>query len=229
MEEQQTKSEHQEPLAPHHGLLEELNIPPKAIAFIRENARNLQIGAVALVIVVVAVIGLGAYQNAQKEKSDTLFYRAMQETDAEKRSVRLQEVSQGYPRSNAALWSKLELAHAAREEGRLQEALAGYEGVKEQLDSDSPLASLVLMALGQIHEMSGNMDAAASYYDQLSGFAGYDYLARISRARLHEQLQERQAALEIYDSLINDESVSPALKQWLTSKKALLDDTGGEQ
>jgi predicted negative regulator of RcsB-dependent stress response len=229
MDEKQTKSAHQEPLAPHHGLLEQLNIPPKAISFIRENAKILQLGAVAVVILVVATIGYGAYQDAQKEKSDTLFYRAMQETDAETRSVRLQELLQGYPSSNAALWSQLELAHVARADGRLQEALTGYEGVMGQLDSDSPLASLVLMALGQIHEASGDMDAAASYYDQLTGFAGYEYLALTARARIHEQLQELPAALEIYESLLNDANLSPAMMQWLISKRVLLVDAGGQQ
>lgn len=126
------------------GLLEELNVPPKAIKFIRENARNLQLAGVALVVLVLAWSAYDYHREAQREAATARLHTAMQEVELGKRNELLQGVITEYPRSDAAQLAALEIAHVAYDDGRLDEAAAGYGRVLDDLSGSNSLRPLVL-------------------------------------------------------------------------------------
>lgn len=217
------------PYNPHPGILEQLNLPPQAIAYLRKNARNLRLGALAVLVVGLAVFAFDSYQEAQREKSYTLLYRATQTTGAGDRQARLQEVVSSYPRTNASLWAQMEIAHADRQAGKLDEALAGYGQVYDRLAKDSPLAPLVLLALGQTNEVKGDLDKAFSFYEKVAGLPGFALLGKTAMARVHEQRQQWTEARAIYEALQADVETQESDKAWIAVKQATLADSGAKK
>lgn len=217
------------PYNPNPGLLEQLNLPPKAITFIRQNARNLQIGAITLLVVGLAVIGFDTYRTSHIAKSHALLYRSTQVTSDSDRQARLQEVIANYPRTNASLWAQVELAHLERKAGKLEEALADYGRVYDRLAKDSPLTPLVLLALGQTNEVKGDLDQAASFYEKLASLPGYALLGKSGQARVHEARQQWKEARDIYEALEFDEQTSASDKAWIAAKLATLPATGAKK
>ena len=216
------------PYNPHPGILEQLNLPPKAIAYLRENARNLQVGAVGVLVVALAVFAFNSYREAQREKSYTLLYQAVQTTTASERQARLQEVVASYPRTNASLWAQLEIAHADRQANKLDEALAGYGRVYDRLAKDSPLAPLVLLALGQTNEVKGDLDKALPFYEKVASLPGFTLLGKTGLARVHVERQQWAEARAIYEGLQADVEIPESDKAWIAIKLAGLTEAGAK-
>lgn len=217
------------PYNPHPGILEQLNLPPQAISYIRENAKNLRIGAIALLVVALAVFAFDSYQQSQRDKSYTLLYRATQTIGDSERQAGLQDVIAKYPSTNAGLWAQMEIAHADRQAGELEEALAGYNKVYDRLAKDSPLAPLVLLALGQTNEAKGDLDKAFSFYEKVAGLPGFTLLGKSSLARVHEQRQQWGEARAIYEALLADVETQESDKAWIGIKLAALADAGAKK
>jgi predicted negative regulator of RcsB-dependent stress response len=217
------------PYNPNPGILEQLNLPPKTIAFMRENARNLKVGAVALLVVGLAIFAFDSYQESQREKSNTLLYRATQATSASERQTKLQEVVATYPRTSASLWAQLELAHADRQAGKLDEALVNYSAVHDRLAKDSPVAPLVLLAMGQTNEAKGELDKAFAFYEKAAMLPGFVLLGKTGLARVHEQRQQWAEARAIYEALRDDVEIQESDKAWITAKLETLAGAGAKQ
>ncbi len=217
------------PYNPHPGILEQLNLPPQVIAYVRANAKNLRIAAIVVVSVALVVFAFDSYREAQRDKSYTALYRATQTTGASDRQARLQEVVAGYPRTNASLWAQMELAHADRQGGKLEEALTGYSRVYERLAKDSPLAPLVLLDLGQTSEEKGDLDKAFSFYEKVAVAPGFSLLGKSAMARVHEQRQQWAEARAIYEALQGDMEMQDSDKAWIAVKLAALAEAGSKK
>src|SRR3990167_4583757 len=90
-----------------HGLLEELNLPPKAIRFIRENRRNLVIAVLCCVLAIVGWSSLSYYLARQNDRAAALLSEAIEQGEPEQRKALLQKVLAEYGRTGSALWAKV--------------------------------------------------------------------------------------------------------------------------
>ena len=66
------------------AILEEMNLPPQVVNFIRKNSRTLKIAIAVFIIAVIAWEGFDAYSASQREKSSSLLFSAVTAGDAER-------------------------------------------------------------------------------------------------------------------------------------------------
>ena len=150
--------------------MEELNLPPEVISFVRKNSRNLQICLIIFVILVFSWIFYDYYSERQENKSASLLASAMQIEAKEEKLFVLGKVVAEYSGTDAALWGKLELAHLDYEEGAFDAAVAKYEEIAAKLPADSSLVPLVRINLAQSYEETGQYDQAIAQYNLLKKF-----------------------------------------------------------
>jgi len=196
-----------------HGLLEEFNLPPKVITFLRNNKRQIVAGLFCLVA---AILGWSYYKNYTGERNDraaALLAGAMAENSLEARAVLLENIVGEYGRTGAARWAEIELGHLAFTNGNFTEALRRYQAVLAGISSKNPLLPLVQLSLAQTHESLGAQAEALVAYGKLAelqGFAGDAYLAM---ARIHEEQGDPQQAREMYDKALAGEDLSPEARE----------------
>lgn len=207
------------------GLLEELNLPPGLISFIRKNSRKLQIVLVCAVILVVGWILFDYYSNVQERKGASLLASGLQSESDEQRIQVLQQVIDEFGSTDAARWSKIELAHLEYREANYEAAAAKYKDIIDELSTDNPLQPLIRLSLAQSYEQAGQLDQALAQYNLLKksiGFADQAYggLARIQMAK-GDLAQARAAYLELLKIL--EEEQDPFMKSQVEAKLAAID------
>ncbi|OGQ99931.1 MAG: hypothetical protein A2505_04965 [Deltaproteobacteria bacterium RIFOXYD12_FULL_55_16] len=196
-----------------HGLLEELNLPPKAIIFIRNNRRNIIIVLLCCVLAILGWSSLSYYIARQNDRAAVLLAEAVGQSSLEKRKELLQQLLADYARTGSAMWAKVELGHLAFDAQQYDEAVRVYLGVRDELAKSSPVFPLVQLNLAQAYENKNAWPEALVAYQDLAkvkGFAGESYLAM---ARIHELQKAVSLAKEMYGKVLAEEGVSPALKE----------------
>ena len=207
------------------GLLEELNLPPEVISFIRENARIMQIALICVAIFVLGWVFYDYYAEQQENKGASLLASAMQVDAMDERVQILENVIMDYSRTDAALWSKLELGHIDFQEGRFDEAAARFKETLYKLSSSSSLEPLVRLSLAQSYEENSQYDQAIAQYNLLKKEAGFKKQANLALGRIYVIKGEESQARKVYEELLQGltEEPDPALKSKLQAKLASLD------
>lgn len=201
-------------------LLDELNLPPKLRKFITDNAKALQIAIVALIILSAGWNFYNYYTEKQRNDSTALLAQALQQTDAEARNTELQRVITEYSGSGAAMWSRIRLAHEQAEKKDYARAREELAAIKKDVSSGSPLFPLILFDLGQVYEMSGDLDNALSQYAALREIPGFVVIGYLGEARIYEQKKDSVKARETYELLKNQTELEPAVLEWVEAKLA---------
>ena len=205
-------------------LLDELNLPPKLITFLRENTRNLQIGAICITVVVLGWVLYNQYTDLQENKGASLMANALQEISMDRKTLVLNDVIKQYPGTSAALWSEVELAHLDYQAARFQEAAARYEAILGELSGDSSLVPLVRLNLGQSYEQLADYGKALGQYQILKGVTGFSKEANFALGRVYVLQGEPDSARRIYEEYLKslgDESDPLAVAE-VQAKLALL-------
>lgn len=201
-----------------HGLLEELNLPPKAIQFIRRNKRNIIIGLLCFALAILGWSSLSYYLARQNDRAAALLSEAVGQGVAEQRKVLLQKVLDDYGRTGSAKWAKVEMGHLAFDAQQYDEAIKVYLGVRDDLAKSSPVFPLVQLNLAQAYENKNALPEALATYKglaEIKGFAGESYLAM---GRIYESQKAVPQAKEMYGKVLTEEGVSPALKEKVQAK-----------
>lgn len=200
------------------GLLEQLNLPPKAIRFIRTYALHLQIGVVVFFVLVGAWSYYDYYtQNKQSQAAQALAVAVMgKENGARLQS--LAQVAKDYSGTGAALWSRLEQGNQASRDKKYQEALTLYAGVYDDLAGDSPLRPLLEYALAQANENAGQLDQAMDYYRKLAEHKGFKAIALPAQGRIYELQGDKANALKMYREAAEDLELSGQSRSILAEK-----------
>ncbi len=183
------------------GLLEQLNLPPAAIKFVKQNKRSVQI---MLVLIIIAVVGwalYGSYRNDRIQKSSAALSSAM-ELEGQPRLDKLAEVEQQYSGTDSALWAEITIGQQLLKEGNMEEARAAFQRVRDKLGKKSPLQPLVTYAIAQADEGLARYESSSSGYQALIEFEGYEELAYLGLARVHELQGEPDKALEVYEQYL---------------------------
>ncbi len=202
-------------------LLDELGLPPKVRDFIRHNAKNIQICAVVVFLLICAWTFYDYYTLKQKNDSATLLSQAV-EADPGVRGQKLLDVIEKYPSSGAAVWGRITLAHDQIENGEFAEAGQGLQELLDSLGTKSPLYSLVLSDLAQVSELSGDLDSALQQYSTLREITGFKVVGYMGEARVYEQKNDMDKARETYEKINTLKDLDPAVRQWVEAKLALM-------
>ena len=210
------------------GIMDELNLPPKMISFIRNNARNLQIGLICFVVLVLAWIFYDYYTDLQENKASSLLASAMQTEATGERAQVLENVIGEYSGTDAARWSKLELAHLDYQEGRFDAAIAKYEEILAKISADSSLIPLARVNLAQSYEENGQYDQAIAQYNLLKKSIGFKEEASLALGRIYKAKDEPAQARKEYEELLSDmgDEADPQLRSRI---QAMLVSLGGEK
>lgn len=205
-------------------LLDELNLPPKLISFLRENGRNLKIIAISIAVVVLGWVLYDHYTELQENKGASLLASALQETSAAQKAQTLASVIDEYPRTGAALWSSMELAHLDYQASRFQEAATRYETILGKLSGDSSMAPLVRLNLAQSYEELQDLDKALGQYKLLKAETGFFKESYLGQGRVYVMQNEPDAARRVYEEYLNSlgEEPDPAIEAQIQAKLALL-------
>ncbi len=207
------------------GILEELNLPPALIAFIRKNSRILQIAAGCVVVVVLAWVIFDYYTEIQEKKGASLLATGLQTEAAEQRVEVLESVIRDYGRTDAARWSKLELAHLDFKAGKFDTAAGKYKEIVDSLPTDISLVPLTRLNMAQSYEQAGQYDQAIPQYELLKKSIGFASQAYLALGRIYMMQGEAQKARKAYEELLSSqkETVDPVLISQVEAKLALLD------
>jgi len=207
------------------GLLEELNLPPGLITFIKKNARTLQIVLAGVVILVLAGIFFDYYTDMQEKKGASLLASGLQAESTEQRVATLENVIRDYGRTEAARWSKLELAHLDYKEGRFDAAAAKYKEILAALPGNSSLAPLTRLNLAQSYEQAGQNDLALIEYNLLKKAPGFTNEAYLALGRLYMAKEDPVQARKAYAEFLSSpgETPDPVLISRVEAKLASMD------
>lgn len=184
------------------GLLEEMNLPPQVISFIRQNRKNLQILGAGLVVAILAWTFYGSYAETQRDESAARLAVALQDKEDASRAQALQQIITDYSSTDAALWSRFELGHIDYNSGKLAEAAARYSMVLEDLESESPLRPLVQFSLAQTFEQKGDLDQALVFYLEIAKMPGFAEEGYAGLGRVYEAKNEPAKAREAYENYL---------------------------
>lgn len=208
------------------GLLDELNLPPAVIKFIHANARNLQIVAGCIVLLVFGWTYYDYYTQTKESNASAALNLAVQAVDGPARASLLKGVVEDFAGTEAARWSNIEQAHVALQAGDYAAALSLYNRVMSDLDSDSPLLPLMSYNVGLTYENSGDVDKALAYYKKLAAFKGFEVRGLMAQGRIHELRGEQPEALQLYRAASEKVNVSSRDKDILTEKLKALQPVG---
>jgi predicted negative regulator of RcsB-dependent stress response len=206
----------------NRGLLEELNLPPKVISFIRQNSRLLQITGVCLVLAIVGWNYYGNYTQKRNDAAAALLTSALNQAVPEQKLAMLNELVNEYSGTGAAHWGRLEMGHNAYDQGNYTEAAKRYQEVLDDVSSANPLVPLTRFSLAQAYANSDQPDKALQIYEQLVSEKGFATEAQLEAARIYAKQGKADKAREIYSQLLAQEELPPGIKDILESKLAEL-------
>ena len=201
-----------------HGLLEELNLPPKAIQFIRRNKRNIIIGLLCSALAILGWSSFSYYLARQDDRAAALLSEAVGQGAAEQRKVLLQKVVDDYGRTGSAKWAKVEMGHLAFDAQQYDEAIKVYLSVRDDLAKSSPVFPLVQLNLAQAYENKNGLPEALAAYKDLAAIKGFAGEAHLAMGRIYELQKNVPLAKEMYGKVLTEETVSPALKEKVQAK-----------
>jgi predicted negative regulator of RcsB-dependent stress response len=184
-----------QPLAPI-GLLEQFNLPPKMIAFIRRNQRTIWLAISAGVVLAIAISGFTTYRDYQIAKAASALDAAL--VAKQENRPMLEKVAQEYGATSPGLWAHIELAFLEEKEGQRPQAITRLTAINAGLAASSPLKPLMLTKLAGLHENEQQPEQAIALYTELAAHEGFAPDAYRALGRLNEQLGKKEDAAAMY-------------------------------
>ena len=196
------------PLYHEVGLLEQFNLPPHVIRFIRAHQRQLWRIFACVVALALLVAGIDAYRNHRQIKAAEALDAALQAESGQREQ--LAQVSKKYSSTPSALWAEVTLAQLDEEEKKISEAIKRYQSILAWLKPDSQLEPLIRGKLAGLEEQQKNWSAALAHYEVLGKQEDYAAESRLGMARMYEALGQKERALARYKKFVELTAVSTA-------------------
>jgi len=200
------------------GLLEQLNLPPAVIKFVRENKRLVQMTIGALILIVVAWSLYGAYRDNRIQNSSEALAVAL-EQDGQSKLDQLSQVAAEFDGTDAALWARINRAQTLLDAADMSEARQEFSSIKGDIKKSSLLYPLVTIGVAQSAEATGDYDAAAREYQALVDIEGYSAIGSLGAARVYEMQGNRDKALELYENYLADIDPGAVLQKVMVEEK----------
>jgi len=178
------------------GLLEQFNLPPAFIAFLRNNSKIIWIiiGCVSLVVVCGALYG--SYRTHTLNKAGAALDDALQAQ--ENKESLLKQVASEYSSTPSATWAKVELANFYVAQEELDKAVAILAELESDPGLDELVKPLVTFKLAGLYEQQEQMEKALGAYTVLSATAGFEAAAYKAMGRIQEYLGNEEQAIAMY-------------------------------
>lgn len=192
-----------QPLGPPPGLLDQFNLPPKAIAFIRAHQRSLWAAFIAVIVLSLSWAGYDAYQDNRQQQATSVLDGALRVS--EDKGGLLEKVTTQFAGTDAALWAKVELALLAEREGQVAKAITQLEAINTTLGAKSLLKPLLLGKLAGLAEREGKLDRALALYSELSAWESFAMEVFRARGRVSEQMGNKEEAIAMYTKYLEQE------------------------
>jgi len=200
------------------AILEELDLPPAVVSFLRKNLQTIYIIAAVLFIGLVLWEGYAKYISVQREKSSGMLSEAMS-AEPGSRAEQLKALTDKYSGSGSAVWAQVELGHMALKDGKIQEAIGFYGKALDGLSRKNPMYPLVQYCLAQAYENAADTGKAKEAYQQLIDLPGFAAEGYLGLGRIAEIEGDLKQALEQYKQYINQpEITSGPTKEWVESR-----------
>lgn len=183
------------------GVLDQLNLPPAAVSFIRKNKRLLQITAVVVVTVVVAGSLYKSYRTKRLENAASSLSISM-DAEGDTKIKALEHVVADFSGTPSALWASTELGHVAMQEKDYKKAGEYYLQVRDQISDSNPMYGLLTFAIAQADEAGKSYDAATTAYSALKEINGYKDEGFLGMARVLEAQGNNEKALAVYEEYL---------------------------
>ena len=200
------------------GLLEQLNLPPAAIKFVKHHKRAVQLALALIIIAVVAWALYGSYRDDKIQKSSAALSSAM-ELEGQAMLDKLAEVEQKFSGTDAALWAEITTAQQLMKNGNMEEAGAAYQSVRDKLGKKSPLLPLVIFAMAQIDETLERYESSSTGYQALVEVEGYEELGYLGLARINELQGKPAEALAVYEQYLDSIEDAATLQRAMVEEK----------
>lgn len=188
------------------GLLEQFNLPPAFIKFLRNNSKPIWIVIACIAVVVVTVSLYDSYRIRTLDKAASALDTALQSADNSE--VLLQGVVQDFSSTPSAIWSKIALVKLYQEGKQYDKAVALLIEVQADSSLDSLVKPLVAYKLAALYEEQGAMEKALGAYTVLSGMQGFEADAYKAMGRVQESLGNKEQAAAMYKKYIEQQTLS---------------------
>lgn len=210
------------------AILEELNLPPALIEFLRANANAILTAIAVAVVLILGWEGYGKYTAVQQERSADMLYQAMKTTSTDQRANQLKELSSKFGNNGSGLWGTIELGHLAFKDGKFQEAATQYEEALGSIGDENPLFPLVEYNLAQAYENVPDQAKAKAAYEKLAEVKGFAGEADLGLARIAESEGKKDEARAKYQEFVDQPDTKDGpTKEWAKYKiGALTPDKG---
>ena len=205
------------------GFLDELNLPPAVIAFLRNNKNNLIIAVACIFVIILGWTFYKKYITSQNNKAAAALNVAVTIENEVERLQAVEKVITDFSNTDAALWAKLELAHSDYQASNFDAAIAKYQAIHADLRADNSLFPLVTYSLAYSYEQLGDLDNALSKYLALSKIPGFTGEGYLGSGRMYEKQNDIVNAMESYEKFLvfMDENAGGAVS---VTTKSLIED-----
>lgn len=199
-------------------IFDDLNLPPAVADFLSLHYRRILLLISLAVVVILGFSFVDQYFDSREERASLRLSQAMAQTEAAARVEALEEVRSSFGATGAGLWSRVELAHLARDRGALEEAAGGYRELLGDLPDNDPRLPALRLSLAQVLTDSDQLDEAAALYDELSVTKGFEGWGLIGSGEVMALKGDREGAREKYRQALERENLHPLLKEQAQSR-----------
>ena len=176
-------------------MLEQFNLPPNVIKFIRKNLKIINAALALVVILTLSWSAYDAYRQKRINTSSSALSMAMKEPEV----VSLRRAAEGHCRFFRHVFSALGHGGACPyryEKRRISRRQPRNIPESEQkIKSKDPLFGLVSFGIAQAEEAGKEYDRAFGEYQALSKIEGYQAIGLLGMGRIHEIKGETEKAL----------------------------------
>lgn len=200
------------------GLLEQMNLPPAVVKFVKDHKRAVQVGIIAIIVVVVAWALYDSYRDNRIKKSSEALSVAL-EVEGQQMIDKLGEVKNDFSGTPAALWAQINAAQELVAIGKMEDANNEFKAVRDDIGKSSILQPLVMVGVAQTAEEIGNYDESGSEYLKLTEIEGYENIGFMGLGRIHELKGDMGKALEVYERYLADIDPAAVMQKQLVEEK----------
>ncbi len=184
------------------SLLEELNLPPKAVTYARNNQTKIYLAILLVVLAIIAWSMYGTYQERKVNTSSSALATAKKEP-VSVRVESLQKVLSEYNGTKASLWATIELAHEDIKNKEFSGAVEKYTSARREVQENNPLFPLLTYGIAQALEAEGKYAEAMGEYTTMRNMEGYKGIGFFGVARVLEMQGEAAQALATYEEYLS--------------------------
>ncbi len=183
------------------GVLDQLNLHPSVVSFIREYKRILQIIGVVIVVLVVSISLYKSNRQTKLENGASNLSISM-EGEGNTKIEALQHVASEFSGTPSALWADTELGHIAMKNGEYEKAATQYRTVRDKIKDSNPMYGLLTFGIAQANEAWKKYELSTAMYSELKAVDGYKDEGYLGMARVLEAQNEKQKALAVYEEYL---------------------------